>query len=1490
MTFSIFVSSPSDVALEREITRKLLQRLGHEFGRRLSVEPYFWEYEPMDFSTGYQPQIPLSSEFDVVVCIFHSKLGTPLTIEGTAYPSGTAYELIKAKEGKAARQANNESAKPSILVFLNRTEVMVPAISTPDSERRTADVRALNEFLQVHTMQGDEIVGALNTYLTTNEFEEKLEAKLRSLISITLESRPHAESEEPHRDPEWKDGSPFQGLFAFEFEKAPVFFGRGSATGAIIRTFQTQVASGRPRCVMVVGASGSGKSSLARAGVLPMLVNPGVIEGIELWRRAIMKPSDVKGDVFSSLAASLLEQNALPELADDGSTVEELAKRLRSSPEAAIESFRGALRQAAVVEAKRQVQHLEQQALKFDAEGYHNDAANCRAAVQRGIRPPHARLVLLVDQFEEVYTTKIPTEQLKAFTRCLRSLSETSDSPVFVVVTLPSAFYATAVEEDENIRELASENGTYHLAPPTEDEFAQMIRLPAFAAGLRFESKNGVSLDERLLKDARAHPDCLPLLEFCLEELRERCSSQPQLTFAAYESLGEISGVLAKQAGETLAKLPPGPRAAIDVVLPALINRDPNQTQVAVRRASVWQEVAPNPDAEVLVNAFAKARLLVIDVDSQNHKSVSVVHEALLRNWDPAKQWIGLDDNQDFLRSRERLELSYRNWRDSKPEERRGYLLTSGVQLAEAQDLLKHHPHAFLEMSDYVRASAWKNKLRRYAIIGPTAVCLIVGSLLYYSYYMQQLNLANQLLAQADHDLFRKDFAGAEIAAAKALTLRDTRVTRATLMQARSGCLQLISSAKSDTPQSVGRSTISRDGVFRASVELSNANVPTGISIRSMRDGEQHWHIESTPAIGMPDCFAFSAVQNGIRYFACGRADHTIGIWILEQNKPATQFRDLSIPQGKPGHYEKRIPSLAFHPQKLQLASCSEDKKLHMWDFANKEPKLLFEKLDSHATAVHGIALSEDGNLLASGGGDYLVKVWDVNQCAQNYKQDLEKKNEESTVQPMYKLKGHRDSVFTVAFSPDGKRIASAGYEGIVRVWDLDRTLCPEYEIEGMRAGLPAPMPEHPKIGKMSAHKGTILDLDFSADSKLLMSGGKDQTARLWDVSGEDLLLTLSPTCGEISSVTLVGMGDTLHCGGDNGWSSWNANGRPQMAKLWNGGATVGALAFDPLGKYVAVGGNDGKIRMWDKQNRLVRTLDTILEDESINALAISPDGRWLAAAGEGKQIHIWDGNKNWAKVTAQDGVTSELKHDGAIWGLCFAADGSWLASSNTDDNIRVRRWDAKRNWKMIDESAPSQFAVYAMAVDPNGKWIACGDADANIRILDTMNLKDQVAPIATVTEGDRNLWGLAVCPDPLSVYSGSSNGHVSRWVPGEKTLSGSTSKEDATVNRVINSISYSQDLKMVAAGGDGNSVEIYDNNLKKLLSLTGHEGNIWYVAFDTKTHRLAYGGSDRLVRVWNLDEVDRILHTGSPQQLYRESQAATGLSVSGDKVIHSTH
>lgn len=1482
LRFKLFVSSPGDVALEREIARKCAQRLAHEFADRVQLESYFWEYEPMDFSAGYQPQIPRASDFDVVVCIFFSRLGTPVTIEGTTYPSGTAYELIEAKTTKEARLRAGEERGPHILVYKNRTEIRVPAIATAESVKTKWELRRLNRFLAEQTRSGNEFVGALNAYSDTAEFEEKFESKLRRLIEARVAAAGGGRAD-VGKSPRKKGANPYRGLFAFEFEDAPTFFGRVSATGDVIRAFQNQAAERRHRSVLIVGSSGSGKSSLARAGVAPMLVRPNVIPDVGLWRRAVMKPRDA-GDLFVALAEALLHEHALPELARDAMNAERLADRLRASPDAAAEIVRGALAVAAVSEQSRRTRGLERQVAEFAAKGYANDAERRQKALQEGLPIPAGRLVLLVDQFEEVFTRKTPPTDLERFTACLRRLADGTDGPAFVIMTLAAAFQGLAAG-DLNLRELTKLDGVYSLPPPTEEEFAQMIRLPALAAGIRFEVRDGVSLDERILRDARDQTDCLPLVEFCLEELTNRCRDQPELTFAEYERLGTISGVLTKQANETVARLGDGPRNAVDDVLRALISPDPSNSGAAVRRTALWQEAASTPDAEALTTALVRARLLV-ESETSGQRSVTVVHEALLRHWEPAKKWIGADENQEFLRRRERLERSHRTWADAPPRKRRGFLIPSGVQLAEAQDLLKRHPRAFSGMKDFVRDSVWEDRKRRVAFIALAAAAVVVAFSFYAYYSVQRVRdaKASQLLAESQRALDRSDYARAEIAAAGSLTFRDHPRARELLLRARSGGVKLVSNSFSQGEAKF--STVSRDGDYCAYVVYDAHGTPTALAVASLKDYGEKWRLD----IGdVPDCVAFSE-RAGEREVAVAGTDHSIEIWRLAEGKPAERKRRIAPAQDAPGLPTKRIPSMAFHPTKSQLAFCSDDKRLCLWDYASEFPKLLWERTGAHGTAVHGIAFDAEGALLASGGGDYLVKVWDVAAAVKGYASEAA--DETSRIEPLYALEGHTDSVFAVAFSPDGRRLASGGYDRLIRIWDLENVIvpwAPPNEAERVSLEEAPSAANHPTMIALNGHTGTVLALDFSDDGTLLLSGGNDRTARLWQViGGGALVATFDAACGDVESASLETFGDRVAFGGHLGWSQWSVSGQSGLVKLWSEGATVGALAFDAHGASIATGGSDGLVRIWTRNESgfaLPERLDPDLEGEYINGLAFSPDGLWLAGAGEGATIHLWACEDNWRKLRP-DYDSGRLRHDGPIWGLAFSPDSDWLASSNADEDICIKRWSVGDDWSLINRSDPAQFAVYALAIDPQERWIATADADAVLARRGVEDLKVIEPKLVTATQGETNLWSIAVCPEPLCLFTGGGDGHVYRWTPGEREASHTTSDEDATVNHVINSVSFSRRFGYVAAAGDGSSVEIYDRDLRKIFSLAGHDGTIWMVAFDPEGERLAYGGSDGFVRVWEIEKANQVLTEADPAYLYSESVRHTGLALDDAEIV----
>jgi len=236
----IFISSPGDVDKERRIAERLLDRLKQEFAGRLTIEPYFWEWEPMRLGKNFQAQIPATSLFDLVVCVVWSRIGTPVKApDGREFPSGTEYEVVSAREAKAVGN------KPDVLIYRNLTPAQLRQAPESEYQEHLRQLAALRAFVAKYCVDPKTgvIEGAFTTYQDLGDFELRLEKHLRKLIEEQLPK----DGTTPLPEPSWP-GSPFRGLEAFDFDHAPIFFGRTRAVGdvlALLRKRMTDVEDAR---------------------------------------------------------------------------------------------------------------------------------------------------------------------------------------------------------------------------------------------------------------------------------------------------------------------------------------------------------------------------------------------------------------------------------------------------------------------------------------------------------------------------------------------------------------------------------------------------------------------------------------------------------------------------------------------------------------------------------------------------------------------------------------------------------------------------------------------------------------------------------------------------------------------------------------------------------------------------------------------------------------------------------------------------------------------------------------------------------------------------------------------------------------------------------------------------------------------------------------------------------------------------------------------
>lgn len=711
-TLQFFISSPGDVFEERAIANRVIERLQSEYIGKVVLEPVLWEHQPLVATSTFQHQIAKPSDTDVVIAILWSRLGTKLPkqfvrADGSRYESGTEYEFEEAMAGF------RENGKPDLLVYRKTAPPSVRLDDEAELMERLGQKKKLDVFIEKWFHDRDEgtLTAAFHQFESPSDFEELLENHLHRLIERHL---PKSMSSTSEARAVWRKGSPFRGLEAFEFEHAPVFFGRTKAVSDILQGLRNQAAD-RRSFILILGMSGGGKSSVVRAGVLPMLTKPGVIEGVGLWRRAVFRPTDVRGDLFTGLAKALLREHALPTLADDGDATAELAKILRDSPKAATSMIRNALQREEAM----------------------NEGAN------------NARLALVIDQMEEMYTQdEILPKDRKAFVDVLDALARCGR--VWVLCTLRSDFYPRLANLPK-LGALKEGDGQYDLMPPTASEIGQMIRLPTRAAGLRFEEDPTSSerLDDNLRDAAADHPEVLPLLQFTLEELYQRRTEDGLLTLSAYRELGGVEGSLAQRAETVFKDLPDDVEAELPKVLNALVSIEHNGHESIGRKRAPWSQATSGKSRE-LVEAFVKNRLFVTELADDGSAVVTVAHEALLWHWPRVHDWVA--QNRENLRIRGRISTAADRW--NAEDRASDLLLPAGKPLVEAESLLEQDYELPENEASYIHASIAKAKRFQRLKAGVVTGIAILGVLAASSAYLanQQRDLANAARLRAEVD------------------------------------------------------------------------------------------------------------------------------------------------------------------------------------------------------------------------------------------------------------------------------------------------------------------------------------------------------------------------------------------------------------------------------------------------------------------------------------------------------------------------------------------------------------------------------------------------------------------------------------------------------------------------------------------------------------------------------------------------------------------
>jgi tetratricopeptide (TPR) repeat protein len=718
--FRVFISSPGDVLPERALAGQVIERLAREFSYFMDVDPVFWEREPLTADAPFQDNITPPHDTDAVVVIIWSRLGTELPPE--QYQGAVSGQAVTGTEWEFedALHAAQENGRPDLLLYVKRAPVSLPTDDREARKEQEAQLDLVENFMSrwVRDSSGGSFMAAFHEFRELAAFEEMLENHLRGLIRKRLD--PAAQTGEPPSR-RWFD-RPYRGLEPFLIDHAPIFHGRTWARNDLREALAGQSAAG---CgfLLVLGASGSGKSSLVQAGLVADLRVPGMMPSVGLCRYAVMRPMGLGPDLVAGIAEVLLSDTALPELADLKYDAGRLAAIIGESPA-----------QLAIA--------MEQGLAEAGKRAHLTDRAE-------------ARLALVVDQLEEIFTREdVTDEQRRTFVAALGALARTG--LVWVIATMRSDFLDQLNEAPELV-ELSQGGGRFLLPPPSEGELGQIVRLPAREAGLRFETdaETGLSLDEEILAAAAGQPSALPLLEYLLDQLWQKRSEDGCLTFAAYREIGGLEGALGQRAEQIYeTELSDRAREAFPRVLRALVTAGEGSDTVATARTVPLDDFAAGTPAREVVDAYLApdARLLIAEGDSEvgGGARIRVAHEALLTHWPRAKEQIALDWRD--IQTRASLERSEARWREATRKDRNSLLLPSGLPLAEAEDLMvRQGEEVSSDLNAFVAASRRRARRRIHLLQVAAAamfiLAVIAGTGGYLALHREQVAQKNFLVA-----------------------------------------------------------------------------------------------------------------------------------------------------------------------------------------------------------------------------------------------------------------------------------------------------------------------------------------------------------------------------------------------------------------------------------------------------------------------------------------------------------------------------------------------------------------------------------------------------------------------------------------------------------------------------------------------------------------------------------------------------------------------
>lgn len=1099
----------------------------------------------------------------------------------------------------------------------------------------------------------------------------------------------------PDERPVWRDAllrvrrapkvprtCPYLGLESFQPEDAERFHGRAELVAAVLDGIG-------PRPLVVVGASGSGKSSLLRAGVVPVL------------------REDRTAVVFTPGADPLRTLD----------------------------------------------RHLQALA-------------------------PEERAVLVIDQFEELFGPDVPATERTAF------LAALGRAPADLVLGLRADFYGHALafpllaQALQDSQVVVGAMGTCGLR--------EVIVAPAEAAGVTIED----GLVELLIEDieVRGSAGALPLLSHALLATWRR-GDGTRMTTADYRATGGVAGAVAASAEEAVAEL--GSEQTVRQLFLRLVHVSPDAPDV---RRRLRRDELPHSVDGVVLDRFVRSRLLVVDADS-----VEIAHEALLHAWPRLRSW--LDADRVGLATQREVADAARAWRAAGDDPD---LLLRGSRLAAASERMRQPgstdlnelERGFLLAAEQQEQRGRDDRRRRarrlrQLVAALAVLALVAGGLAAYSVDQgvgigraRDVAVSRQVAVRSDALRAENPALAAQLAVA-AFRIAPTAEARSSLLNSTAAALptrlvgdaafsvaaaavpgRLLATGSGDAvqlsaldgggpPRPLGPPFASLPGLSLLALspdgetlvvggsggvvrhDLTDPTAPgpavpvsadavTGLAHADggtivVAVGTQVRRIDlatgtSTALAGQTAGAAVVAASGSM--VAAGDGDGGVLLW----SGPAAVPIALTGPTG-------RVPAVAFAPDGATLLAGSTDRAVHRWDLTDPAAPVPGEPLTGPTNWVNAVGLSPDGTTIAVGSSDGNTRLHDA-------------------VTGAVAATFPHPAPVTAAVFLDGDRVATGTADGVGHLWRVRGPV-------------------------LTGFDDAVFALDYDATGEVLAigPGSKDDTARLWTAGGDPRPL-----------------------------------GPPLRDAVEQPGVS-GAAAITPDAATLAVGRDDGSVRLWDVRDpaRAVPIGEPLPGGgELVEQVAISPDGSRLAVSADDRAVRLFDITDPRAPRTGPV-LTGAGNY---VFASAFSPDGSLLAAASADN--RTYLWDIStatpRLLTTLD--GPESFA-YSPAFSPDGRTLAVGSADRTVRLWDLSSPERPVALGAPLTGPANYVYSVAFSPDGRSLAAASTDGTVWTWDVGDVrapvVLAVLTGPADA-----VFSVAWSPDGGTLAAGSADRTVRLW--------------------------------------------------------------------------------